>query len=32
VEQVFTVLHEDKEPRQAVEDLMNRTLKAEFHG
>jgi glycerol-3-phosphate dehydrogenase (NAD(P)+) len=32
VEQIFTVLHEGKAPRQAVEDLMNRTLKAEFHG
>jgi glycerol-3-phosphate dehydrogenase (NAD(P)+) len=32
VDQVYNVLHKDKEPGEAVRDLMNRTLKAEFHG
>jgi glycerol-3-phosphate dehydrogenase (NAD(P)+) len=32
VEQVYKVLYEDKDPREAVNDLMSRTLKAEFHG
>ena len=30
VEQVYKVLHEDKSPAEAVNDLMNRALKAEF--
>ncbi len=32
VSEVYAVLHEGKEPRQAVNDLMTRTPKAEFHG
>lgn len=32
VEQVYNVLHKDKEPAQAVHELMTRTLKAEFYG
>jgi glycerol-3-phosphate dehydrogenase (NAD(P)+) len=32
VNQVYRVLYEDKAPEKAVHDLMNRTLKAEFHG
>jgi glycerol-3-phosphate dehydrogenase (NAD(P)+) len=32
VAEVYSVLYEDKEPAQAVKDLMTRTLKAEFHG
>ncbi|MGD2079596.1 MAG: NAD(P)H-dependent glycerol-3-phosphate dehydrogenase, partial [Nitrospirota bacterium] len=32
VSEVYSVLYENKDPRQAVTDLMNRTLKAEFHG
>jgi glycerol-3-phosphate dehydrogenase (NAD(P)+) len=31
-EQVYLVLHEGKDPRRAVSDLMTRSLKAEFHG
>lgn len=31
VEQVYLVLYEGKDPRSAVEDLMNRSLKTEFH-
>jgi glycerol-3-phosphate dehydrogenase len=30
VEQVYKVLYEDKSPAKAVNDLMKRTLKAEF--
>jgi glycerol-3-phosphate dehydrogenase (NAD(P)+) len=32
VSEVYSVLYENKDPHQAVTDLMNRTLKAEFHG
>jgi glycerol-3-phosphate dehydrogenase (NAD(P)+) len=32
VEQVHMVLYDGKAPEKAVHDLMNRTLKAEFHG
>lgn len=32
VEQVYQVLYKDKGPAAAVNDLMNRTLKAEFYG
>jgi glycerol-3-phosphate dehydrogenase (NAD(P)+) len=32
VSEVYSVLYEEKTPGQAVSDLMNRTLKAEFHG
>jgi len=32
VEQVYSVLFEGKKPRVAVSELMNRTLKPEFHG
>jgi glycerol-3-phosphate dehydrogenase (NAD(P)+) len=32
VSEVYGVLYEDKEPGAAVRDLMNRTLKTEFHG
>jgi glycerol-3-phosphate dehydrogenase (NAD(P)+) len=32
VEQVHSVLYEGKAPAKAVHDLMNRALKAEFHG
>ncbi len=32
VSEVYSVLYENKNPRQAVIDLMSRTLKAEFHG
>lgn len=32
VEQIFRVIYENKSPLEAVSDLMNRTLKAEFHG
>lgn len=32
IEQVYKVLYDDKSPREAVHDLMNRTLKAEFYG
>lgn len=32
VSEVYSVLYEEKAPKQAVTDLMNRTLKAEFHG
>lgn len=31
IENVYTVLYEDKEPAVAVNELMNRTLKTEFH-
>lgn len=31
VEQVYMVLYEEKDPRAAAEDLMNRSLKTEFH-
>jgi glycerol-3-phosphate dehydrogenase len=30
VEQVYQILHEDKNPRQAVKELMRRDLKAEL--
>lgn len=32
VAEVYSVLYEEKEPRRAVADLMQRTLKAEFYG
>ena len=32
IEQVYQVLYKDKGPAAAVNDLMNRTLKAEFYG
>jgi len=32
VEQVYKIIYEDKEPAQAVKDLMNRSLKPEFYG
>lgn len=32
VEQVYKILYEDKEPRQAIEELMQRDLKEEFYG
>ena len=32
VEQVYKVIYEDKDPKTAVEDLMTRGLKSEFHG
>ncbi|MDP2167262.1 MAG: NAD(P)H-dependent glycerol-3-phosphate dehydrogenase [Thermodesulfovibrionales bacterium] len=32
IEQVYSVIYEDKNPREAVHDLMNRTLKSEFYG
>jgi len=32
VEQVYRVLHEGKDPSQAVKDLMERSLKSEFYG
>jgi glycerol-3-phosphate dehydrogenase (NAD(P)+) len=32
VEQIYMVLYKDKSPALAANDLMNRTLKTEFHG
>lgn len=32
VEQVYKIIHEDKDPATAVKDLMNRLLKSEFYG
>jgi glycerol-3-phosphate dehydrogenase (NAD(P)+) len=32
VSEVYSVLYGDKDPKRAVSDLMNRTLKAEFYG
>jgi glycerol-3-phosphate dehydrogenase (NAD(P)+) len=32
ITEVYKVLHEDKDPKAAVHDLMSRTLKAEFYG
>jgi glycerol-3-phosphate dehydrogenase (NAD(P)+) len=32
VAEVYKVLYEDKNPSEAVRDLMKRTLKAEFYG
>jgi glycerol-3-phosphate dehydrogenase (NAD(P)+) len=32
IEQVYRILHEDKDPAQAVKDLMERSLKSEFYG
>jgi glycerol-3-phosphate dehydrogenase (NAD(P)+) len=32
IEQVYRILYEDKDPAQAVTDLMERSLKSEFYG
>jgi len=32
IEQVYRILYEDKDPAQAVKDLMERSLKSEFYG